>query len=448
MAMPDTFNVAYLGGGSRFVVTLLHGLADHGNAVRDLGRPIELRLLDLDVKRAEEMARYTAIVANATGLPITAITTDDDVRAIDGAHWVLYSIGIRHQTGRLFGQLIEGFGHVEHETGVWTAADAAVNWPIVSRFAALTKQRAAPDATFTSLVNPTDTVPPAIADAFGLQSHGICVEVPNLRYFLSYYLQVPWDEVVLEFIGSNHSGWVTRCALDGRDGVAALVDVIDELPRRRDWHFGHECFLAVTRRLGWMPSANFHAWPFIAPDWEELAADREDWARRMLPAGQTRRDIDEANLQAALASGQMLPRFDSMKHPYGLPPFMYANVGPSMAGLAIGLAGGDCGPVTGPISLQCENGSANPCQPADAWVEAPTLVRRGRLEPQTVPQPPDWLFARNRMIAAQRRLIARWLATGDTRPLTQALYMSPCEAHYKVLERAVRQLPRVAHPDR
>jgi hypothetical protein len=228
-----------------------------------------------------------------------------------------------------------------------------------------------------------------------------------------------------------------------------MLDAIDELPQRRDWHFGHDWFLSAIRRLGWIPSQNFHAWPFIAPDWEELAADREDWARRMLPQGTARnRDRDEANIHAALASGEILPRFDSMKHPYGLPPFMYANVGSSLAGLAIGLAGGDCGPVTGPISLQCENGSVNPCQPADAWVEAPTLVRRGRLEPQAVPQPPDWLFARNRLIAVQRRLIARWLSTGDTQPLIQALYMSPSEAHYHVLERAVRELPAVAHPAR
>ncbi|MCC7146006.1 MAG: hypothetical protein IT443_06135 [Phycisphaeraceae bacterium] len=439
MSKKNAFRICYVGGGSRFVVTLLHGLAEQAKAVRELGRPIKLRLLDPAVRRAEEMAKYAQIVAEASDLPLEARVFDEPAKAVDGCDWVIFSPNLRDRSYRLFDELTQGYGKVEHESGPWTAVDAAVTWPVLRRIAGLMKERA-PGATLTTLVNPTDVLAPAAEEAFGLPSHGMCVEVPNLRYFLSYYLQVPWEKVELKFVGNNHHGWVTQVTVDGRDGVEALLAVMDELPKRPDWHFGHDWFLKTLKRLRRMPTQNFHAWPTIAPDWEELAEERAAWQKRMGLDKETK-DRQEVNVLEALAQGRMIEAFDPMKHTYGLTTYMYANMGSSFAGLAIGLAGGDGNAAVGTVSLQVRNGKSNAYLPEDVWVELPTVVREGKLEPQTVPAPPDWALGQIALIAKQRRMLAHWLATEDPKALAEALYMMPEAAHIDVLERMCDRLP-------
>lgn len=51
MARADRFKIAYVGGGSRFVVTLLHGLAARADDLKAAGRPVELALLDVERKK-------------------------------------------------------------------------------------------------------------------------------------------------------------------------------------------------------------------------------------------------------------------------------------------------------------------------------------------------------------------------------------------------------------
>ncbi|MCC7407805.1 MAG: hypothetical protein IT442_07010 [Phycisphaeraceae bacterium] len=440
MSAHQSFRICYIGGGSRFVVTLLHALAAQADSLRDLGRPIELRLLDPNADRAGEMAHYARITAQECNLPLTAEVHTENDRAIDGSDWVIFSPNLRNRSYELFHHLTQGHPKVEHESGPWTAVDGAVVWPVFRQVAALVKQYC-PHATLTDLVNPTDVLAPAASDLFGLQSHGMCVEVPNLRYFLSYYFSVPWQDIDLEFIGVNHHGWVTRCTIQGRDGVAMLRDAADDLAQRHDWQFGHAWFLKTVKRLGRMPTQNFHAWPTIAPDWEELAAERDAWYRRMLPGENDTRDVQERNLQHALRHGKMIEHFDSLKHTYGLPPYMFANVAPTFSALALGLMGGDGGAAEGPVSLQVRNGPSNPCLPPDVWAELPTIVRHGKLEPQTVTPPPPELFGITALVARQRRLIARWLATHDKSLLAEALYMMPESAHVDVLERICDTLP-------
>ena len=94
MSDNDRFRITYIGGGSRFVVTLLHGLAAKAEALGRIGRPIELVLVDVDTSRATEMARYAEIVATRTQLPIKTLVTEDTPGALEGAGWVIFSAGL------------------------------------------------------------------------------------------------------------------------------------------------------------------------------------------------------------------------------------------------------------------------------------------------------------------------------------------------------------------
>ena len=91
--MSQPFKITYLGGGSSFLVPFLHGLASQAEALKVLGRPIELSLLDVDTRKAEPNVRYAELVARQTGLILSAAATDDSRKALAGSHWVIFSIG-------------------------------------------------------------------------------------------------------------------------------------------------------------------------------------------------------------------------------------------------------------------------------------------------------------------------------------------------------------------
>lgn len=415
----DAFKIAYVGGGSRFVVTLLHGLASQGAALGALGRPIELALLDPNAERAGEMARYAEITARQTGLPIRAAVTARQEEAVEGAGWVLFSAGLWEPASALRKRFLEPMGHPNEESGPGVAVEAAAVWPFLQTLAGDIRKRAR-GATFSTLVNPTDVLAAAFETAFGIPSIGICVEVPGLVGFLSYYLQVPESEIAIQHAGVNHVGWVSRWSIAGRDGAPLFWERIPARMQQEDWYPHPTFFVDLYRATGFMRSSPYHNWPYRT-DWpEEFHRRNERWAQVCL-GGRRREEIRRAALEKALAEGRMIPQPDETRvHPEAM-PYTYPNTRHTLGALAVGLAGGE----SGPVPLQVRNGAANPFLPADAWVEVPARVSRGKAEPLSVPPLPEWLFGQTAALARQRRLIADWLAGRDPGSLAKGLLVLP-----------------------
>jgi 6-phospho-beta-glucosidase len=436
MATQDRLKIAYVGGGSRFVVTLLHGLAGQAEALKALGRSIELVLLDIQPARCAGLARYAQITAAQTGLALTASVTADRREAFAGTDWVIFSAGVSAMGAQTRRRFEAEFNAAPLESGAGVALECAALWPF---FRELLEElrRAAPRAVFSTLVNPTDVLAEAAEQAFGVRAIGVCVEVPGLVGFLSYYLRVREEAIRLEHVGANHVGWVSRWTTGGADGAPVFAARMKERMQGEDWYPACDEFVRIFERTGYLRSSPYHYWPYVTPPWGEAkTAQKERWRKACLRGHAERGELRQAALEKALRDGAMIPPFDPTSvHPEAT-PYSYPNSRHTLAALAVSLAGG----AAGPVPLQVRNGASNSWLPADVRVEVPARIEAGRVEPQRVEPPPEWLFAQTRMILEQRAKLAQWLARGEAGLLTEALFLWPGALPVPQLARLAEEL--------
>jgi 6-phospho-beta-glucosidase len=438
MSQAESFRIAYIGGGSRFVVTLLHGLAGAVEDLTDLGRPIELVLMDPDTRRAGEMARYAEITAEATGLEIRPTVTDDLHETCDGADWVLLSISQWQAEHEIFGRLGAALGPEPLvEAGPWLAMTAVSIWPELCRAVGAMQRCAKPSAVFSTLVNPTDVLTGAVARAFDARACGICVEVGGLEGFLAYYLGVEPRRITLDHVGVNHHGWVGRWGIEGFDGDPDAL--FDETMARRagadDWYPHCDWMVRVHRRLGVLATTAYHAWPFRRT-WGRAETDQAArWARTCL-GDEPKRQFRARMLAEALEAGRMIPQPDPLAcHPEAT-PYAYPNSAKVLAAVSLGLAGG----AAGPVALQVPNAGSNPDMPSQAVLELPADVADGRITPRraaAIPEPQGRMLG---LIARQRTDIAAWLADRRREDLARALLAMPEVAPLAAINRLIDQL--------
>ncbi len=438
MAAGDVLRIACIGGGSTFIVTLIHGLVSRASRLMELGRPIELCLYDLDGGRMQLNADYAEIAARQTGLPLRARCFDDRHTAIRGANLVLFCPRLQ-EPARAVRELIETESlRMMPEHSVNVAVTSAAIWPYLRGLGRQMRQ-VAPDALFASLVNPADVLAGAFEKAFGIRSVGLCVEVRGLCAWLSYYLRVPEEAITLEYAGANHFGWVSRWSVRGFDDAAALFwRTVPPRMSEPDWLPHATWFVRLYRLCGYLRASPYHNWP-VRRGWDEADhRQNQRWEATCL-GGVNKREHRARAFQQALSRGRLIEETDPPAiHPEAT-SYWYPSSRHTIGDLVVGLAGGRAGPTP----LQSRNGQTNPTLPSEGWVEVPTIIDAGQLQPQSVRLPPEWLFGQVRSVILQRAHLSDWLAGRDESGLAAALLAMPEDASLAELERLVGQLAEV-----
>jgi alpha-galactosidase/6-phospho-beta-glucosidase family protein len=283
------------------------------------------------------------------------------------------------------------------------AAHADAYWPLLEDLAG-DMLRLCPKAVLSLLVNPTDVLAGSVERRSGIRSVGVCVEVPQLKEWLCHLLCAPAPEISLEHIGANHVGWVSRWTVADGDGKALFSAALDRVDGTDRWNPTFDWFAEVFRRTGYLRCSPYHVWPDQRRNGLDLRAGRERYfAALESPHGVEWR---KALFEEAAAKGTMVPDLEPPDVHFERRSFIYIGTRRTFGALAFGLAGGS----SEPVPLQCRNGAANPSLPEEAWLEVPTVVAEGRLEPQTVPVPPATVFGRTEEIIGERTEIAGRLA--------------------------------------
>lgn len=440
MAEKDTLRIAYVGGGSRFVVTLLHGLAEYAQNFADLDRAIELRLLDVSLERAGDMKRYAEITAGEHDMNLTAIATDDREEALRDADWVIFSAGVwdpilkaRKALGEDLKLPILG----EMSTGVMI--EVAGCWAFVEKLGE-DMQRLCPNAIFSSLVNPTDVIANAFQKKFDVRANGICVEVPGLRGWLSYYLKTPESQITLRPIGVNHVGWIAEGDVAGEDLHKVFAEKIPPLVWQDDWYGHCTAFVELFQRTGHLRSSPYHLWPVQATWTDRHDKQSEIWHKTCLPEGFANKgELRKAALAEALKEGKMIPEPDGTAvHPEAT-PYTYPNTRWTLGAIALGLAGGE----VDPVPIQMENFVTNPQGGMnDSWLEVPVHVNNGHLYAQSVPELDRWVYGEVEMLALQRAHLSNWLAGTDKDGLVKGMTMLPQVGPWDKLQEFIDTLPK------
>ena len=213
--------VTIIGGGGVRAPLLIHGVAQ-AQALLHVG---ELTLFDVDLDRTETIARIGREIVRrmGAGFPIRVTRTLDE--AAEGADFVLSSIRVGGIAGRARDERLS----IEHglagqeTTGPAGAAMALRTLPVTLAHAKIV-ERVAPKAWFINFTNPAGLITQALTHHTSLKVIGICDTPSELFHRIAEALGASREQVVCDYAGLNHLGWVRRVHLRGEDVTDRLLD--------------------------------------------------------------------------------------------------------------------------------------------------------------------------------------------------------------------------------
>ncbi|RIJ55718.1 6-phospho-beta-glucosidase [Clavibacter phaseoli] len=244
-------------GGGGFRVPLVYSalLRDH-----EAGRVDHVALYDTDEVRLTAVARVLAEQAAAyADAPVITLHTDLD-EALAGAAFVFSAIRVGGMAGRSCDERL-GMAHgvIGQETvGYGGISYALRTLPVVMDLAERIRVQA-PDAWVINFTNPAGVVTEAMSRVLGDRVIGICDSPIGLARRVLGALGVVGDDVVIDYAGLNHLGWLRGLRVDGRDVLPDLMarpDLIGTFEEGR--LFGAEW---VTE-LGAVPNEYLHYYYF------------------------------------------------------------------------------------------------------------------------------------------------------------------------------------------
>jgi 6-phospho-beta-glucosidase len=244
-------------GGGGFRVPLVYSalLRDH-----EAGRVDHVALYDTDEVRLTAVARVLAEQAAAyPDAPEITLHTDLD-EALAGAAFVFSAIRVGGMAGRSCDERL-GMAHgvIGQETvGYGGISYALRTLPVVMDLAERIRVKA-PEAWVINFTNPAGVVTEAMSRVLGDRVIGICDSPIGLARRVLGALGVTGDDVVIDYAGLNHLGWLRGLRVDGRDVLPDLLarpDLIGTFEEGR--LFGAEW---VTE-LGAVPNEYLHYYYF------------------------------------------------------------------------------------------------------------------------------------------------------------------------------------------
>jgi len=406
------FKVAYIGGGSMFVPSILNGIAD---CMKKKGAfDVCVSLYDIQKEKAERMCRYADVVS------IKAKATSTREESLEGADLIIVSVALYNRLKDIEQALSVVNAHLP-EPGPGNIAEAIAVAPFYFELAEDMK-RYCPNATLVSVVNPTDVIALSMRKK-GIKAVGMCVEVEGLRGALAYYFRAPEESIEMTYAGVNHDGWTLKLMIDGKDGYELLEKRLPEIEKDPYFHPGNYGVMRIFELTGYLRSSAYHTPPFSF----DSAPGGDAWKR-----WGGKRENQEQALEEALLTGKPITD-PPMIHPERS-LVNYPGTGYDFGRVIRAMATGE-GEI---VPMQMINNGAVGNFAKDVCVEVPTLVKGNELIPQQVGELPEWLGGITRLLGIQRRIIADYLINPSLELLKQSLsvlpILAPTERHLRFAE--------------
>jgi 6-phospho-beta-glucosidase len=256
--------ISIVGGGGTRVPILVGALLDLQEQL-DL---TEISLIDPDAGRLAAMDRVVCALAHARNSPVTISHAGTFRECVTGAAFVIAAIRVGGDHLRTLDERIPLSMDVlgQETVGAGGFAMAVRTIPVVLDMLKELRE-VAPDAWFINLTNPSGIITQAMASHGGFHNVvGICDAPTSIAMLLAYLLKVEPDDLVLDYYGLNHCGFVKGVYALGRDVLPQILSMLDKVPDFEAMtHFSPE----FVQRLGKLP--NSYIW-YYAFKRESLAA--------------------------------------------------------------------------------------------------------------------------------------------------------------------------------
>lgn len=212
--------IAFLGGGGVRTPLVVFGINE---SAKQLDAE-EFVIYDVDEFRAEMIARLGREVVRSEGGSLKISVAKSPEEAVDGASFVLNSvriggIGTRAHDERAAMQC----GYPGQETtGPGGVAMGQRTIPIAIEQARLV-EKIAPQAWIINFTNPAGLITQAVSQHSNAKVIGICDTPTEMLHRIQTALDAPAKDVVCEYVGLNHLGWVRKVLLRGEDVTERML---------------------------------------------------------------------------------------------------------------------------------------------------------------------------------------------------------------------------------
>lgn len=262
--------IACLGAGSLYFPRPIGDLV-----VREDLAGSRLVLYDLDFERSEMMAAMGQRMTRQAGRGTQVTATADLAEALDGADFIITSIGGSgaEVSDTVYNSYYHGVDmHIPAKYGIQqvvgdTAGPAGMMMALRSIPAYLDicreVERRCPDAVLFSHSNPMGVLCRAMNKYSRVKVVGICHGVQDTVRQAAEMLAVPAAELQCVWIGTNHYYWILRAAHRGRDVTDRLRGMCNKLGRPGSDNLAHRLSAVYGHKVGYPGAGHlveFYSW--------------------------------------------------------------------------------------------------------------------------------------------------------------------------------------------
>ncbi len=391
----DPAKIVVLGGSGVATPDLAAALVNIPNRQRS----IHLVLHGRAEEKLASVAGIARILAGSDPLLEISYTTDIHA-ALDKADIVLNQIRVGGLEARAFDESFpQELGLPGEETvGPGGFANASRTIPVVLEYAHLIEQ-ICPEALLLTFANPSSLVQYAITRYTRVNAIGLCDGPVTISQNVARAVNLPVQELVIDYVGMHHFGWVTGVWHHGRDVLPEAVAHCDVAAPDVD--------PAIVRALGVIPGLYLNY--VFHPD--------RMLAKKM---GKRTRAEELLELQSELLS-EYAGALAQGKAPQGLAKrkarWYQAIIAPVMIALAEER--------TDRFYMNVINHQVNAWLPAEAIVETACLVEKGRVQPLAAPAAPPMVRALVQSNCTYEMLAVEAIVERDRARALQALLINP-----------------------
>lgn len=256
--------VSIIGGGGTRVPILVGALLDLQEQL-DL---TEISLIDPDDERFVTMDKVVAAVVQDRNSTVEISHPATFRECVTGTSFVIAAIRVGGDHMRTLDERVPLSMNVlgQETVGAGGFAMAVRTIPVVLDMLGELRE-VAPDAWFINLTNPSGIITQAMVSHGGFHNVvGICDSPTSIGILLAYLLKVEPEDLVLDYYGLNHCGFVKSVYALGHDVLPQILSMIDQVP---DFEAMTHFSPAFVQRLGKLP--NSYIW-YYAFKRESLAA--------------------------------------------------------------------------------------------------------------------------------------------------------------------------------
>lgn len=170
----------------------------------------EISLMDIDAERLNIIYKFLQNLKERKKSKIHLVATQSMAEAIENAKIVIPQIRVGRMEARLKDELLgRKYGLVGQETtGIGGFAKAMRTIPVIRKVAETLESKGAKDSWIVNFTNPVGIVAESLFRFQKVPAIGICNGSLTVQKGIAEILNLPMEEIEIDYVGPNHFAWV------------------------------------------------------------------------------------------------------------------------------------------------------------------------------------------------------------------------------------------------